>query len=372
MDISSKYDNQEVSIPHIAKRELYELSGHAAKFEHELFRVESHYGVEFVLKPVNCPHHIQIFDSKPITYKDLPVRYIESTIQYRDEKPGQIGGLSRTRGFLVDDGHTFCRVDQIKEEITSLVKIIEEFYSSFGFYGDHWVSLSVRDPRKLDDYVGERSDWDQAEAMLDEVNRELGLEARRMEGEAAIYGPKLDFMYRDALGHDIQLSTIQLDFAMPRRFGLSYTDAAGGKETPVIIHRAIAGSYERFMVILLEKFAGAFPAWLAPEQIRLATVNESQPVADYAAKLKTEMKAAGLRVELDDRNESVGKKIREAEMMKVPYTIVIGEEEVKSNTLKPRIHKGYAPRDAASEIEADNFIKTVVHEVATRASKSSV
>ncbi|MEI9913619.1 MAG: aminoacyl--tRNA ligase-related protein [Candidatus Saccharibacteria bacterium] len=188
-----------VSIPHLAKKELYEISGHAQKFEEELFMVKSHYNQEFVLKPVNCPHHTQIYASRKRSYRELPIRYIEQTMQYRDEKPGQIGGLQRTRGFTVDDGHTFCTVDQIEQEFAMLIEVVKGFYKSIGLWGDHWVSLSLRDPSTPDKYIGEPSDWDTAESMLSNVAEKYGLEAKRIEGEAALYGPKIDFMFKDSL-----------------------------------------------------------------------------------------------------------------------------------------------------------------------------
>ncbi len=333
-EISNKYDMQPVSIPHLAKLDLYKISGHAEKFEDELFKVESHYKQEFVLKPVNCPHHTQIYASRPRSYRDLPIRYIEQTMQYRDEKPGQIGGLQRTRGFTVDDGHTFCRVDQIKHEAEMIAEIIESFYKNLGLWGNHWVSLSVRDPKKPEAYIGEPSDWDEAEQMLKEIAQERGLDAKRMEGEAAIYGPKLDFMFKDALGRETQLATIQLDFAMPKRFELVYTDETGKEKNPVMIHRAILGSFERFIMLLIEHFAGAFPVWLAPEQARVLPVSDK--FNKYAHEVALKLKEAGVRVETDDSSESLGKKIRNVEMMKVPYALIVGEKEQKSRSVSVR------------------------------------
>ncbi len=335
--ISKKYGCQEVTIPHMAKIELYETSGHAKKFAGELFHVKSHYDTEFVLKPVNCPHHTQIFASRPRSYKDLPLRYIESTMQYRDEKPGAIGGLTRVRAITCDDGHTFCTPDQIKAEILSLCNIIKEFYTGLGMYGNHWVSISVRDYNKLDGYTGFAEDWDKAESMLKEINQELGLDGKVCEGEAAIYGPKLDFMYKDLQGNERQLSTVQLDFATPKRFGLEYKDADGTLRPPVMIHRAILGSYERFMAILLESTKGHFPFWLAPEQIRILTINDQ--VLPYVEQIKLELdqvvlmkplKYNELRFTIDSRSESLGKKIREAKLEKIPMLMVIGDKDVEA------------------------------------------
>lgn len=344
LQTGAKYGGQEVGIPHIAKRELYEISGHAQKFSEELFAVKSHYDIDFVMKPVSCPHHTQIFASQPRSYKDLPISYMESTMQYRDEKPGQIGGLGRVRAITVDDGHLFCTVDQIKDEVKKLCGFIEEFHSSLGMYGDHWVSLSVRDYSKPDQYIGDSEDWDQAEQMLEQLADEAGLNAQKMEGEAALYGPKLDFMYKDVLGNERQLSTIQLDFATPKRFNLTYTDADGSEKSPVMIHRAILGSYERFMAILLEKTAGWLPFWLAPEQVRILTINDT--VLDYVDKVKAQLnevllmqplKYNELRFSVDARNESLGRKIRDAVGMKIPITIIIGNKDVAAGQVSVRL-----------------------------------
>lgn len=359
-DLGSKYDMQQVSIPHLAKIELYETSGHAEKFDDELFRVQSHYKQEFILKPVNCPHHTQIYASKPRSYKDLPIRYVEQTMQYRDEKPGEIGGLQRTRGFTVDDGHTFCTVEQIKGEVEMIVEIISGFYQSLGLWGDHWVSLSVRDPKTPEKYIGDETDWAQSEKMLQEVADEQKLGAKRMEGEAALYGPKLDFMFKDALGRETQLATIQLDFATPKRFGLVYTDNEGNEKNPVMIHRAIFGSFERFIMILIEHFAGAFPLWLAPEQVRILPVSEK--FLDYASKVYDQLKQAGIRVTLDDDNESLGKRIRSSEMYKVPYTLVVGEKEQESGAVAVR---KYSDGDLGSQ-SIDEFTTTLLENIKNR------
>lgn len=372
-EISKRYDMQLVSIPHIAKVDLYKASGHADKFSEELFHVKSHYNQDFVMKPVNCPHHTQIYDSRPRSYKELPLRYIEQTMQYRDEKPGQIGGLSRTRGFTVDDGHTFCRVDQIKQEASIVVEVIKDFYSGLGLWGSHWVSLSVRDNSEPDKYIGTSEDWKTAEAMLAEVSKDYELDAKRMEGEAAIYGPKLDFMFKDALGRETQLATVQLDFAMPKRFELTYTGEKGEQQPPVMIHRAILGSFERFMMLLIEHFAGRFPVWLAPEQLRIISVNQEESTMAFASKVRELAKEKDLRVTIDNTNESVGKKIRASELMKVPYTVVVGEKELKTEKLSPRIRSDLAVEgreDKAFEIE--QLIVSIANEVRSRASKSSL
>ncbi|HMP67172.1 MAG TPA: threonine--tRNA ligase [Candidatus Paceibacterota bacterium] len=334
-EISSRYDMQEVTIPHLAKIKLYEKSGHAEKFADELMKVVSHYD-DFVLKPVNCPHHTQIYASIPRSYRDLPVRLMESTMQYRDEKPGEIGGLTRVRAITCDDGHIFCTPDQIKEEVGNIVKIIEEFYTDIGLYGNHWVSLSIRDLKHPEKYIGTTETWDKAEKMLAEISDELKLNAKVVEGEAAIYGPKLDFMFKDSLDRERQLATIQLDFNMPARFELEYTDRDGQKKTPVMIHRAILGSYERFLAILIEHFAGNFPYWLCPVQLKIIPVAESHN--QKAQELYKSLKQKGIRVELENSDEGFGKKIRKAKVEKVPYFVVIGDKEIAENnyTLESR------------------------------------
>ena len=370
-EMSRQYNMQQVSIPHLAKLELYKISGHADKFEQELFKVKSHYNQEFVLKPVNCPHHTQIYASRPRSYRDLPIRYVEQTMQYRDEKPGQIGGLQRTRGFTVDDGHTFCSVDQIRQEASILVEIVEAFYKNLGLWGQHWVSLSVRDKSTPEKYIGDTKDWDMAEKMLAEVADKYKLDAKRMEGEAALYGPKIDFMFKDALGRETQLATIQLDFAMPKRFNLIYTDNEGNEKNPVMIHRAILGSFERFIMLLIEHFAGKFPVWLAPEQVRLITVNQEKVTTDFAEKLADQAKELGVRVFVDNSNESVGKKIRASELMKVPYTIVVGEKEIESGQVTPRIRKDLEHGEPKAH-SIEDFLKAVVSEATSRVSKTTL
>jgi threonyl-tRNA synthetase len=369
-EIGRRYNMQQVSIPHLAKLELYQTSGHAQKFADELFHVKSHYNQEFVLKPVNCPHHTQIYAARPRSYRELPLRYVEQTMQYRDEKPGQIGGLQRTRGFTVDDGHTFCRVDQIHEEAAVIATIIREFYQNLGLWGKHWVSLSVRDASAPEKYIGEPADWDEAEAMLASVAAEFDLDAKRMEGEAAIYGPKLDFMFQDALGRETQLATIQLDFAMPKRFGLTYLDQNGEAKPPVMVHRAILGSFERFIMLLIEHFAGAFPLWLSPEQVRLAPINDTKEIADYAEKLRAELSLIGLRVGVDSSAESVGKKIRAAGLAKVPYTLVIGEKERETGMLQPRLRTGHGEFEGT--VSVNDFAAALQREVAGRHSRSTL
>jgi threonyl-tRNA synthetase len=357
VDINKKYGAQEVSIPHMARIELYETSGHAQKFKDELFKVVSHYNVEFVLKPVNCPHHTQIYASRPRSYRDLPIRYIESTQQHRDEKPGEIGGLQRTRSFEVDDGHTFCTPNQIKQEAINIAKIVEEFYKALGLWDGHWVSLSIRDPKTPEKYIGESKDWEIAEKMIKEVSDELGLDGKIMEGEAALYGPKIDFMRKDTAGKQTQLATIQIDFAMPKRFGLEYTDEDGKIKTPVMLHRAIMGSYERFIMALIEKFAGAFPTWLSPVQIKVLPITEKH--LEYAKSVVERLKEVNIRVELDDRNERLQAKIRDAQMEKIPYMFIVGDREAEAKAVAVRKRNG---EDLGSK-DLEDFTKALRKEI---------
>jgi len=333
MTIQAKYGYSKVTIPHITKSDLYKISGHWEKFGDELFKVKGKSDAEFVMKPMNCPHHTQIFDSRPRSYKELPIRYAETTMVYRDEQAGELIGLGRVRSITQDDGHVFCTLDQIDQEVENIVLVIKEFYQSLNMYeeGKFWVSLSVSDPNNPERYLGDKDNWKQAEAMLENVAKKLELPYKRIEGEAAFYGPKLDFMFYDAIGRERQLATAQLDFVMPERFGLTYTDNEGNKQQPVMIHRAIAGSLERFMAIMIEHFAGNFPLWLAPKQIAIIPVAETHN--QYATAIHNMLIAAGFRSEIDTTNESMGKKIRAAKSMRLPYFIVIGDTEVANKTI---------------------------------------
>lgn len=334
LTVCKRYGAKEVDIPHLAKIDLYQKSGHAEKFKDELFRVISHYDEEFVLKPVNCPHHTQIYASRPRSYKDLPIAYVESTQQHRDEKPGAIGGLNRARSFEIDDGHTFCRPDQIKSEAINIINIIKDFYEVFGMWGKHWVSLSFRDPATPEKYIGDEAGWKTAQQMLLEINIELGLNGKVMEGEAALYGPKIDIMLKDALGNDRQLGTVQVDFAMPGRFGLTYTDKDGSEKTPVMLHRAILGSYHRFIANLLENTGGALPVWLSPVQIALIPISNTHHA--YAQEIALKLKDDGLRVELFDKDDTMQAKIRDAQLRKIPYMFVLGDREVAQRQVSVR------------------------------------
>ena len=347
-EICRQYGFEKVSTPHLAKIDLYELSGHAKKFGDELFRVSSPAGHNFVLKPVQCPHHTQIYASKPRSYRDLPIRYMESEKQYRAEKTGEVGGLNRVYAITVEDGHTFCRPDQIKEEVTKMINIIKDFYTSLGLWEDHWVSLSVRDYDHPEKYIGEPADWDECEKVLEEISNDLKLEAKRCEGEAALYGPKLDFMFRDALGKEIQIPTVQLDFATPKKFNLIYTDKDGSEKNPIMIHRAILGSYERFMALIIEHFAGAFPTWLSPIQVTILPISDN--FIDEALKVKDKLKSAGIRVDILSDGETLGKRLRQAKMKKVPYIVILGEKEIRENNLQIEKRDGQSRKMTTAEL----------------------
>lgn len=331
--LQAKLGYEKVSIPHITKKDLYETSGHWEKFKDDLFYVKGKSDQEFVMKPMNCPHHTQIFAAMPKSYKDLPVRYMETGVVYRDEQAGELLGLSRVRAISQDDGHVFCTEDQIEEEVSHIVHVIKDFYSALGMLDEnYWVSLSVRDPNAKEKYLGDDKLWDKAESMLEAVAKKENLPYKRVEGEAAFYGPKLDFQFKDAIGREWQLGTAQLDFNMPKRFELTYTDKDGGKKTPVMIHRAVAGSLERFMALVIEHFAGAFPVWLSPVQVSVLPVNNDAHGA-YAEKVYAELKEAGVRVVLKNDADSLGKRIRASKTEKIPYVIVIGDKEVESEKL---------------------------------------
>lgn len=360
--ICRKYGFQKVSCPSLADISLFETSGHAKKFNDELFRVSSPKGHEFVLKPVQCPHHTQIFASKLRSYKDLPIRYMESDKQYRAELQGAVGNsLSRVYAITVEDGHSFCRVDQVKQEVINMCNLIKDFYSRMDLWNDVWVSLSVRDYAHPEKYIGEKSDWDICEQMLQEVSNELNLDAKKCEGEAALYGPKLDFMFKDALGRDIQIPTVQLDFAMPKRFDLNYIDENGKKQHPVMVHRAVLGSYERFLVLLLEHFKGVLPIWLSPVQVNIVPINLKYH-DEYCNKIKELLLDEEIRVEYDDSRESVSKKIRQSNVMKNPITVIIGDKERDNNLISFR---KYSSEETFS-MSIDEFVSFVKQEIKKR------
>src|SRR3989344_259647 len=293
-ELQSPYGYNEVWVPHMAKVDLYKKSGHYEKYP-EKFTVTSSAGDEFILKPVNCPHHFEIYASRLRSYRDLPVSYTEFSTTYRDEQSGELNGLLRVRSISVDDCHIICRKDQVLEEAMKVYKTISGFYEKFN-YGVK-VRLSLRDPDNMDKYFGDEATWDEAEETLKELAKSVKEENFEGKGEAAIYGPKIDFMISDSLGREWQMATIQLDFIMPQRFELKYTDADGKEKQPVVIHRAIAGSFERFIGILIEQYQGAFPTWLAPVQAIIIPISEKH--VEYAKKVAGKLE--GIRIEIDDR-----------------------------------------------------------------------
>ncbi len=355
--VCRKYGFQKVSCPSLADISLFETSGHASKFNDELFRVSSPKGHEFVLKPVQCPHHTQIYASKIRSYKDLPIRYMESDKQYRAELQGAVSGLSRVYAITVEDGHSFCRIDQVKEEVKNMCNLIKEFYTRMNLWNNNWVSLSVRDYNHPEKYIGNKEDWDLCEQMLQEVSDELGLNAKKCEGEAALYGPKLDFMFEDALGREIQIPTVQLDFSTPKRFGLSYVNENGEKVAPVMVHRAVLGSYERFLVLLLEQTKGVLPLWLSPVQVNIIPVNIKYH-DEYCKKLKEKLLEEDIRVEYDDSEISMNKKIRQSNIMKNPYTIIIGDKERDNNLIS---YRKYGSEETIS-MNIEEFINKIKKE----------
>ena len=351
-DIVAQYSNQlrqkfgfeKVWTPHITKKDLYETSGHWAKFGEELFLVKSQEtSDEMALKPMNCPHHTQIFASRPRSYRDMPVRYLETTTDYRDEKTGELGGLNRVRSLTQDDSHIFCRTDQIEGEINNLLSAARELYGSINM--KLRVRLSYRD--ESDSYLGDLSLWDSAQNQLKSAVEKVGLDYFEQEGEAAFYGPKIDFMATDAIGREHQVATVQLDFVQPQRFGLEYADADGNFTTPVMIHCALLGSIERFLSVFIEHTGGWFPFWAAPEQVRVLTINDT--VLEYVDKITTILSGITLmkpvryndvRFTIDSRNESLGKKIREATSMKIPVQLIVGPKDMEANEVSVRTQSG--------------------------------
>ncbi|HMQ96322.1 MAG TPA: threonine--tRNA ligase [Candidatus Saccharibacteria bacterium] len=351
-DLMAQYSNQlrqaygfeKVWTPHITKKELYETSGHWAKFGDELFLVKSQEtSDEMALKPMNCPHHTQIFASKPRSYRDMPVRFLETTTDYRDEKTGELGGLNRVRSLTQDDSHVFCRADQIEQEINNLLTSARELYETIGM--NLRVRLSYRDDS--DAYLGDPELWSSAQAQLKQAVEMNSLDFFEQDGEAAFYGPKIDFMATDAIGREHQVATVQLDFVQPERFGLEYAAEGGEKASPVMIHCALLGSIERFLSVFIEHTGGWFPFWAAPEQVRILTINDT--VNDYVEEITTilsevvlmkPVKYNEVRFTTDMRNESLGKKIREATAMKIPVQLIVGPKDKEAREVSVRTQSG--------------------------------
>lgn len=347
---------QKVSIPHITKKDLYETSGHWAKFANDLFRITTREGHEFAMKPMNCPHHTQIFGHIQRSYRDMPQRYAETTMVYRDEQTGELNGLSRVRCITQDDAHVFCRESQLQDEFFAIWDIIEKFYLACGF-PQLQVRLSLHDKDQMDKYLGTLKDWEKWADQLRSMIKTRGAEFFEAVGEAAFYGPKIDFIAKDSLGREWQVATIQADRNMPERFDLSCINESGEKEKIVMVHAAIMGSIERFMSILIEHTAGKFPLWLSPVQVKVL------PIADrhhgYAQQISQQLKEIGVRVELDDSSEGLGKKIRNAQIEKVPYMLVVGDKEMEDQSVAVRSRE----EGAQLVMKADEFVEKVKKEI---------
>jgi threonyl-tRNA synthetase len=351
----------QVITPHIGHKELYETSGHWAKYGSDSFKpIETpQEGEVYMLKPMNCPHHCEIFKAEPKSYRDLPLRLAEFGTVYRYEQTGELHGLTRVRGFTQDDAHIFCTVDQVKEEVGKVIDLVLYIFKTLDFH-DYLAQVSLRDPNNPSKYIGSDENWEKAETAIKEVADEKGLKTVVELGEAAFYGPKLDFMVRDAIGRKWQLGTVQIDYNLPERFQLEYTGADNQKHRPVMIHRAPFGSMERFVAILIEHCAGQFPLWLTPEQVRLLPVSEK--FNEYAKSVANNLKNYDIRASVDESNEKVGKKIREAELARVPYMLIIGDQEQQAQTVSAR-KKGAGDLGTFSVIDFAQMVQDEIKEM---------
>lgn len=342
---------QPVVTPHIGNKNLYITSGHYEKYGADSFQPIStpKEGEEFFLKPMNCPHHCEIYKASPKSYKDLPVRLAEFGTVYRYEQAGELHGLTRVRGFTQDDAHLFCRPDQVKEEFIKVIDLVLYVFKALDFK-DYTAQISLRDPENTTKYIGSDENWALAEKAIIESAAEKGLNTVVELGEAAFYGPKLDFMVKDAIGRKWQLGTIQVDYNLPERFELEYTGSDNQKHRPVMIHRAPFGSLERFVAVLIEHCAGNFPLWLTPEPVTILPISEKYH--EYAQKVVNVLNKADIRGPLDDRNEKVGRKIRDAEVKKIPYMLVVGEQEMQEEAVSVRKHGG----EEVGKLKLDEFI----------------
>ena len=347
-----------VVTPHIGQKELYETSGHYAKYGEDSFQpiTTPNEGEEFLLKPMNCPHHCEIYNAKPFSYRELPKRYAEFGTVYRYEQSGELHGLTRVRGFTQDDAHIFCTPDQLDKEFKEVIDLVLYVFGSLGFE-NFTAQVSIRDPKKPEKYIGNPENWEKAENAIINAAKDKGLNYVVEKGEAAFYGPKLDFMVKDALGRQWQLGTIQVDYNLPERFDLTYKGSDNELHRPVMIHRAPFGSLERFVAILLEHTGGNFPLWLMPEQAIVLSVSEKYE--KYAEKVLNLLENNEIRALADNRNETVGKKIREAEMQKYPFMIIVGDQEEKDNTITVRAHGG----EDLGMISVDAFAEIVTKQI---------
>ena len=356
--VQKKYGYQQVITPHIGNVNLYKTSGHFQKYGKDSFQVITtpQEGEEFMLKPMNCPHHCEIYKFKPRSYKDLPLRFAEFGTVYRYEQSGELHGLTRVRGFTQDDAHLFCTPDQLKDEFKKVIDIIFTIFKALDFE-DFTAQVSLRDPNNREKYIGTDENWEKAERAIIEAAEEKGLQTTVELGEAAFYGPKLDFMVKDAIGRKWQLGTIQVDYNLPERFELEYTGADNVKHRPVMIHRAPFGSMERFVAVLIEHTGGKFPLWLAPDQVVVMPISEK--FNDYAQKLSDLLNNSDIRTVLDDRNEKIGRKIRDNELKKIPYLLIVGENEMKDHTVSVR-RQGQGDMGI---MPVEEFIKKINEEV---------
>src|SRR3989339_967362 len=333
--VQMKYGYEQVISPHIGQKELYVTSGHFEKYGKDSFQpiTTPQEGEEFLLKPMNCPHHCEIYKFKPRSYRDLPIRLAEFGTVYRYEQSGELHGLTRVRGFTQDDAHIFCRPDQIKEEFAKVIDIVLYIFKTLDFK-EFITQISLRDPNTPDKYIGSDENWEKAEKAIIEITNEKGLEGQIVIGEAAFYGPKLDFMVKDAIGRKWQLGTIQVDYNLPERFELDYIGQDNQKHRPVMIHRAPFGSMERFVAVLIEHTGGKFPLWLTPEQAVVLPISEKYN--DFAKKVSNILNNSDIRTAIDDRNEKIGRKIRDNELKRIPYLLIVGEKEFETNTISVR------------------------------------
>ncbi len=356
--VQTRFGYKEVITPHIGSKNLYVTSGHYAHYGKDSFQPihTPEEGEEYMLKPMNCPHHCEVFAWKPRSYKDLPLRLAEFGTVYRYEQSGELHGLTRVRSFTQDDAHIFCRPDQVKQEFLNVMDIINIVLTAFGFNFE--AQISLRDPDDHEKYVGSDEDWARSEAAIVEACKEKGLPAKVEYGEAAFYGPKLDFMIKDAIGRRWQLGTIQVDYNLPKRFQLEYTDEDNTKKTPVMIHRAPFGSMERFCAVLIEHTAGHFPLWLTPDQVAILPISEKYN--DYAAKVAKYFDSVGVRATIDDRNEKIGRKVRDNELKRIPYMLIVGEKEQADGTVAVRPQGG----GEQSVMSMEDFAAKINEEVA--------
>ncbi|MEK7152820.1 MAG: threonine--tRNA ligase [Patescibacteria group bacterium] len=362
---------QYVSTPVMAHEALYQRSLHATHYSDDMYDLVDGEGNKFYLKAMNCPHHHMIYEKMVQSYRDLPLRLAEPGTIYRNELSGTLTGLIRVRGSITqNDSHTYVTPDQLKAEFMRSLQLFKEVYEQVGIT-DYWYRLSLPDFKK-DKYEGDRKVWEQAGQFIREALDEFGADYVEAEGEAAFYGPKLDVQTRNVLGKEDSIATVQVDVVVPKRMGLVYIDAEGNQQAPVIIHRAILGSYERFIGFLLEKTYGKLPVWLAPQQVRIVTVNQEESTVGFAQEVAERSKKLGLRVYVDNDNESVSKKIRSAELLKVPYALVIGQKEVETGEVVPRIRKDIEVSPEHESRTIDEFLKTVAHEAKSRVSKTSL